>query len=262
MALLNMNDVSISYGNIPAVSGFSLSLGEGEICSIVGESGSGKSTVVRALLGLLPIGGKVTEGTITYDGRDMLALSKKQWRELRGHDISMIFQDSGAMMNPTKTVGSAFVEYIRAHENISKKDALFKCKEMLRKMRLPDAERVMSSYPFQLSGGMRQRVGIAIAMTYKPKLLIADEPTSALDATMQAQMICEMAGLRDEYGMSMIMVTHDLGVASYISDSIIVMRNGIIEEKGERDMILGRSGNEYTQMLLDAVPSIGGKRYV
>ena len=262
MALLEINNVSISYGDVTAVSGFSLSLGMGEICSIVGESGSGKTTVIRALLGLLPFGGKVTDGKILYEERDMLALNKKQQRELRGRDISIIFQDSGAMMNPIKTVGATFVEYIRSHESISKRDAFVKCKEMLTKMRLPDAERVMRSYPFQLSGGMRQRAGIAMAMTYKPKLLIADEPTSALDATTQAQIIREMSELRDKFGTSIIMVTHDLGVASYISDRIVVMRNGRIEENGDRDSILYSSKNEYTKMLLEAVPSLGGKRYV
>ena len=129
-------------------------------------------------------------------------------------------------------------------------------------MRLPDAERVMRSYPFQLSGGMRQRVGIAMGMIYQPKLLLADEPTSALDATTQAQIVREMKELRDTYGTAMIMVTHDLGVASYISDRIGVMRNGRIEESGDRDMILHRTENEYTKMLLDAVPTLGGERFV
>ena len=139
MALLTINDLDISYHNTLTVSGFSLSLRQGEICSIVGESGSGKTTVIRAVLGLLPAGGKVTAGSITYDGKELTSLDKKQWHELRGHDISMIFQDSGAMMNPTRTVGATFVEYIRAHEKIPKKDAWSKAAEMLTKMRLPDA---------------------------------------------------------------------------------------------------------------------------
>ena len=262
MALLTINDLDISYHNTLTVSGFSLSLIQGEICSIVGESGSGKTTVIRAVLGLLPAGGKVTAGSITYDGKELPTLDKKQWHELRGHDISMIFQDSGAMMNPTRTVGATFVEYIRAHEKIPKKDAWSKAAEMLTKMRLPDAGRIMKEYPFRLSGGMRQRVGIAMGMTYQPKLLLADEPTSALDATTQAQIVREMGELRDEYGTSIIMVTHDLGVASYISDRIVVMRNGRIEESGDRDTILHRTENEYTKMLLDAVPTLGGERFV
>jgi peptide/nickel transport system ATP-binding protein len=174
----------------------------------------------------------------------------------------MIFQDSGAMMNPTKTVGATFVEYIRAHEKMPRKEARRKAAEMLTKMRLPDAERVMKEYPFRLSGGMRQRVGIAMGMTYQPKLLLADEPTSALDATTQAQIVREMGELRDAFGTSIIMVTHDLGVASYISDSIIVMRGGKIVESGSRDKILHHAEHDYTKMLLDAVPTLGGERYV
>ena len=262
MALLEINGLDISYGGELTVSGFGMTLGEGKICSIVGESGSGKTTVIRAVLGLLPTGGKVTSGSILFCGRSLLTLDKKQWRELRGRSISMIFQDSGAMMNPTRTVGSTFVEYIRTHEDMSRKDAWAKGSEMLVKMRLPDPERVMRAYPFQLSGGMRQRVGIAMGMTYQPKLLLADEPTSALDATTQAQIVREMGELRENFGTSIIMVTHDLGVAAYISDSIIVMRSGSIVESGDRGSILHRTQNEYTKMLLDAVPTLGGERYV
>jgi len=262
MALLELNNVCISYGGNITVKNVSLSLGQGEICSIVGESGSGKTTVIRAVLGLLPVGGAVTSGDIIYDGKSLLTLDKKSWHSLRGHDISMIFQDSGAMMNPTKTVGSKFVEYIRAHEKATRNDAWKKGAEMLTKMRLPDAERVMRSYPFQLSGGMRQRVGIALGMTYQPKLLLADEPTSALDATTQAQIVREMKELRDIYGTAMIMVTHDLGVAAYMSDKLIVMRRGEVVEAGTRERILHETDNDYIKMLLDAVPKLGGERFV
>ena len=165
-------------------------------------------------------------------------------------------------MNQTRLIGKSFVEYIKTHEEISKEDAWAKGAEMLGRMRLPDPDRIMRSYPFQLSGGMRQRVGIAMGMTYQPRLLLADEPTSALDVTTQAQIVRQMMELRDEYGTSIIIVTHDLGVASYMADKIVVMKNGKIEDQGDRDYILHKTTNEYTNKLMGAVPSLGGKRYV
>jgi peptide/nickel transport system ATP-binding protein len=262
MALLEIKNVDISYGKNVTVSDCNLTLEQGEICSIVGESGSGKTTVIRAVLGLLAGGGKVTAGEILFEGKSLLGLDKKQWRDLRGHDISMIFQDSGAMMNQTRKIGNTFVEYIRTHENLSKKEAWAKGRDMLTRMHLPDGDRIMRSYPFQLSGGMRQRVGIAMGMTYQPKLLLADEPTSALDVTTQAQIVRQMMELRDEYGTSIILVTHDLGVATYMGEKIVVMKNGKIEDRGSRDHMLHQTNNAYTKLLLDAVPSVGGKRYV
>ncbi len=262
MALLEIRNVDISYGKRLIVRDSNLTLDKGEICSIVGESGSGKTTVIRAVLGLLAGGGRVTAGDIVYEGRSLLTLSDKEWRALRGHDISMIFQDSGAMMNQTRLIGNTYVEYIRTHEKISKKEAWDKGAEMLGRMRLPDPDRIMRSYPFQLSGGQRQRVGIAMGMTYQPKLLLADEPTSALDVTTQAQIVRQMMELRDEYGTSIIIVTHDLGVASYMADKIVVMKSGEIEDQGTREHILHDTGNAYTRKLMDAVPSLGGKRYV
>ena len=216
MSLLEIKNVDISYGKNLTVKNCSLNLEKGEICSIVGESGSGKT-----------------------------------WRKLRGHDVSMIFQDSGAMMNQTRLIGDSYVEYILTHEDISRKDAWAKGVEMIERMRLPDGDRVMRSYPFQLSGGQRQRVGIAMGMTYQPKLLLADEPTSALDVTTQAQIVRQFMELRDEYGTSIIIVTHNLGVAAYMGDKIVVMKHGEVVDKGEREYILHQSTNPY-----------GGKRYV
>jgi len=260
--LLEINDIDISYGDKLTVQDFSLKLGEGKICSLVGESGSGKTTVIRAVLGLLPGTGKVTKGDILFEGNSLLQYSPAQWRELRGTDISMIFQDSGAMMNPTKKIGSVFVEYIRTHKNVSKAEAWDMGVKMLERMHLPNGDNVMRSYPFQLSGGMRQRVGIAMAMTFQPKLLLADEPTSALDVTTQAQIVRQMMELRDEYGTSIILVTHNLGVAAYMSDYLVVMKMGQMEDEGTREHILHETNNEYTQKLLAAVPSVGGERYV
>lgn len=239
-----------------------MTLKKGEIASIVGESGSGKTTVIRAVLGLLPGGGKVTEGDILFEGKSLLKNTAEEWRNLRGTDMSMIFQDSGAMLNPIRKIGSVFVEYIRTHEKISRKAAWEKGREMLDRMRLPSSDNIMKSYPFQLSGGMRQRVGIAMAMTFQPKLLLADEPTSALDVTTQAQIVRQMIELREEWGTSIIMVTHNLGVAAYMSDQILVMKEGQIADTGSRDQILKGGRSIYTQELLEAVPSLGGERYV
>ncbi|SFB28381.1 peptide/nickel transport system ATP-binding protein [Acetitomaculum ruminis DSM 5522] len=261
MALLEINNITISYGKREIVKDFSLTLDEGQICSLVGESGSGKTTVIRSVFGLLPKGGKITKGDVIFEGESILGFSKDKWRNLHGTDISMIFQDSGAMMNPTKKVGKAFVEYIRTHENLSKKDAWDKGIEMLERMRLPAADNIMKSYPFQLSGGMRQRVGIAMGMTYQPKLLLADEPTSALDVTTQAQIVRQMMELREDYGTSIIIVTHNLGVAAYMADYLVVMKNGVVEDRGDRHYILHHSQNEYTNKLLDAVPSLGGEEH-
>lgn len=260
--MLEIKNITICYKNRPTVKNFSMTLKQGEIASLVGESGSGKTTVIRAVLGLLAGGGKVTEGDILFEGKSLLKNSPAQWRKLRGSDISMIFQDSGAMLNPTRKIGDVFVEYIQTHEKISKRDAWDKGIKMLERMRLPSGDNIMNSYPFQLSGGMRQRVGIAMAMTYEPKLLLADEPTSALDVTTQAQIVRQMMELRDTYGTSIIMVTHNLGVAAYMSDLLVVMKYGEIVDSGDREYMLHGNHSAYTQTLLDAVPSVGGLRYV
>ena len=259
--MLDIKNVTICYKDRPTVRNFSLSLNQGEIVSLVGESGSGKTTVIRAVLGLLPGGGRVTEGDILFEGNSLLNNTPDQWRRLRGTEISMIFQDSGAMLNPIRKIGSVFVEYIRTHESLSQAEAWEKGVKMLERMRLPSGDNIMNSYPFQLSGGMRQRVGIAMAMTFQPKLLLADEPTSALDVTTQAQIVRQMMELREEYGTSIILVTHNLGVAAYMSDFIAVMKNGEISDSGTREYILNESRSGYTQTLLDAVPSLGGARY-
>ena len=212
--MLQLKDVTISYKNEPTVEHFNLNMKQGQIVSLVGESGSGKTTVIRAILGLLAGGGKVSEGSVLFENQDLLSYTNEQWRKLRGTQISMIFQDSGAMMNPTRKVGKVFTEYILTHEKISKKEAW------------------------------------------------AKEPTSALDVTTQAQIVRQMMELRDNYGTSIIVVTHNLGVAAYMSDYIVVMKNGKIEDEGTREHILHETENEYTKSLLNAVPSVGGERFV
>lgn len=262
MALLEIKDISISYKNRPVVKNFSLTIDKGEVCSIVGESGSGKTTVIRAVFGLLASGGKVVQGDIIFEGKSIFSLNKSEWKDIHGKEMTMIFQDSGAMMNPTKKVGKVFTEYICTHENISKKEAWDKGIMMLEKMNLPSADNVMNSYPFQLSGGMRQRVGIAMGMTYSPKLLLADEPTSALDVTTQAQIVKQMMELKEKYKTSIIIVTHNIGVAAYMANNIAVMKDGDMVDYGDREHILRHSDSEYTRNLIKAVPSIGGERFV
>ncbi|HIR93404.1 MAG TPA: ABC transporter ATP-binding protein [Candidatus Egerieimonas intestinavium] len=264
MSLLEIKDITVNYGKSakPSVEHFSLSMKEGEIVSIVGESGSGKTTVIRSVLGLLPRGGRVEQGDILFQGKSLLNLKKEEWKSLRGSDISMIFQDSGAMINPIRRVGDQFVEYIRTHQKMGKKEARQRGAEMLTRMHLPNADNIMKSYPFQLSGGMRQRVGIAMAMTFQPKLLLADEPTSALDVTIQAQIVRQFMELRKLYHTSMIVVTHNIGVAAYMADQLIVMQQGKIVDAGTREDVMNHPKSDYTRNLLACVPDMEGKRYV
>ena len=261
--MLEIKDLTIQYGDkLPVVENFSLSLKKGEIITIVGESGSGKSTVLSSILGLLPNGGKIISGDIIYNGESMLNKSLNQWRELRGTEITMISQDSGGTLNPIRKIGKQFVEYIQTHSKMSAKEAEEKAKDMFSKVNLPDPEIIMKSYPHQLSGGMKQRVGIAMALTFHPKIILGDEPTSALDVITQAQIVKEIMDLRKNFDTSIIMVTHNLGVAAYISDKIIVMQNGKIVDAGNKNEVIENPKSEYTKKLLEAVPEIGGERLV
>ncbi|UQZ90494.1 ABC transporter ATP-binding protein [Deltaproteobacteria bacterium Smac51] len=261
--MLCYENVSVAYGNgVPALLDFSLEVTRGEIVALVGESGSGKTTAIRAVMGLLPGGGRVVRGDIRFEGRSILGMSMGEWRALRGGPISMIFQDSGSMLNPIRTIGSQFVEYIRAHESKPQKEAWERGRVMLERMGLPHSQTIMKSYPFQLSGGMRQRVGIAMSMVFQPRILLADEPTSALDVTTQSQIVSQMMALREEYNTSIVLVTHNLGMAAYMADRIFVMTQGRIVDAGDREQILKHPDTAYTCELLGAVPAMKGKRYV
>ena len=261
--MLEIKDLAVQYGNqIPTIEHFDLSMKKGEIISIVGESGSGKTTVIRAVLGALPGAGRVASGDILFHGKSLLKNSQSDWRKLRGSKISMIFQDCGGTLNPIRKIGSQYVEYICTHEPMAKKEAWQKAVSMLSKMRLPDAENIMNSYPYQLSGGMRQRVGIAMAMTFNPELLLADEPTSALDVTTQAQIVRQMMELRDDFHTGIIIVTHNIGVAAYMADQLIVMQNGKVVDQGTRDEVMNHPTSDYTKKLLAAVPEMEGRRFV
>lgn len=259
--LLDVKNLDISYGSKLTVSGVNIQLDKGEILSIVGESGSGKTTVIRAVMGCLPGRGHVSGGSITFGGRDMLKNTREDWRKISGREMSMIFQDSGNMINPIRRIGEQFIDYILAHApQKSKAEAAEMAKDMLNKVRLPNPQNIMNSYPFELSGGMRQRVGIAIAMMFSPKLLLADEPTSALDVTTQAQIIRQIVDVRNEYNAAVILVTHNIGVASYVSNKLMVMKNGHVVESGGRE-IIENPQHAYTKELLAAVPVLGDKKY-
>ena len=260
--MLDIDGLTVAYGERPALRNFSLRMKEGEIAALVGESGSGKTTAIRSILGLLPPGGAVTEGMISFEGPQLQGISPREWQVLRGKKLSMIFQDSGAMLNPIRTIGAQFREYIRAHSGLSKREAGALSREMLERMGLSDPESILGAYSFQLSGGQRQRVGIAMAMTFQPKLLLADEPTSALDVTTQAQIVRQMMELRDDFGTGIIVVTHNIGVDAYMADKLLVMRQGKVVDSGQREDILHNPQSEYTKNLLASVPALKGERYV
>ena len=262
--LLEVKNLTIQYGdNPPSVTDCNLVLNEGEILGLVGESGSGKTTVIRAILGSLAGSARIISGEIIFNGQNVLKNTESEWRALRGSRISMIFQDCGSMMNPVIKIGQQFVRYIRTHApGTPRHQAWAKGLEMVERMRLPDPDRIMNGYPFELSGGMRQRVGIAMAMTFQPRILLADEPTSALDVTTQAQIVRQMMELREEFGTSIIIVTHNLGVAAYMTDRLMVMQNGLVVEEGASGDLVEAPVHGYTVSLLEAIPQIGGHRYV
>ena len=241
--LLDVSNLTIQYNkNIEAtVKDINFSLDRGEILTIVGESGSGKTTVIRAILGSLPNSGKITNGKIFFENHDLLKYSVRDWLAIRGKNISMIFQDSGNMLNPIQTIGKQFIEYLQVHDNVTDEEAYSFAVEMLTRMNLPNPENIMKSYPFELSGGMRQRVGIA---------------------TTQAQIVKELMEIPRTCGTAMIVVTHNIGVAAYMSDKIMVMKQGKVVEYGKAEDIINSPQAEYTKTLLASVPQIGGQRYV
>ena len=257
MDILNIENCTIRYQEQEAaVEHVSLSVGEQEIVSIVGESGSGKTTLIRAILGILPPGGTVTEGKILFQGKNILELDETSLQKLRGTEIAMIFQDVGASLDPIRIVESQYRESILAHRKMAKADCRSLEKEMLAKMHLTDPERVMVSYPFELSGGMQQRVGIAAAMLLNPKILMADEPTSALDVTVQKQVVEEMLMVRETFGTSIVLVTHNMGVIRAMADKVLVLHEGEIMEYGVTKEVFEHPGSVYTKKLLAAVPKL------
>jgi len=260
MEIVRAENVSITYDGIKdAVSDVSFSVEEGQIIGIVGESGSGKSTILHGIQGLLPKT-SARKGTISLFGKSIDHMSAAELKRIRGRDVAMIFQDTGRYMNPISRIGKQYTAFLKIHEKKPVSELVELQKEMLHRVHLEDTDRILHAYPFELSGGMRQRVGIAMAMSLRPKLLLADEPTSALDVTVQAQVIYEMMELREKYGTTIIFVTHSMGVASYMSDVIGVMQNGKLVEWGKTEDVISSPRQEYTRSLLDSVIELQDER--
>lgn len=257
--LLEVKKLSVKYnGEENALDNINFDVGYKEIVGIVGESGSGKTTLVRTIINLLSPDAKVLSGEIIFQGKDILAYNKEQWRNFRGNEIAMIFQNPGSYLNPILKIGKQFVESIRNHRDVSKLEAIKKAKDTLEKMHLSDTDRVMNSYPFQLSGGMKQRVAIAMALAMEPRLILADEPTSALDVKTQSQISNELMELRDKFDTSIILVTHNIGCAAYMADRIMVMRNGKVVEYDSKSKVITDPKMEYTRKLLASIPELKG----
>lgn len=261
MALLEVNDLHTSFftpvGEVKAVNGVSFNLDRGKVLGIVGESGSGKSVTAYSIMQILEKTGKIVSGSIKVDGKELVGISEKEMKNVRGNKISIIFQDPMTSLNPTYTIGHQLMEAILLHTNRNKREAYDRAVEMLRLVNVNEPEKRMKQYPFEFSGGMRQRVMIAMALACEPDILIADEPTTALDVTIQAQILELMQSLQKELGMAIIMITHDLGVVAQMCDEVIVMYAGSICEQGTADEIFYNPKHEYTKGLMRSIPTIG-----
>lgn len=258
--LLEIKDERLSFftpaGEVKALNGVSFSMEEGEVLGIVGESGSGKSVTAYSVMGLTAYPGKLIGGTINFNGHQIDKMSEKEMRKIRGNEVSIIFQDPMTSLNPVYTIGNQITEVICLHTGKSKKEAHDRAKELLELVGINEPAKRLKQYPHELSGGMRQRVMIAIALACEPKLLIADEPTTALDVTIQAQILELMQELRKKLGMSIIMITHDLGVVASMCERIAVMYAGHIVEYGTADEIFYEPKHEYTKGLIKSIPKL------
>lgn len=252
--IISYEHVDICYGSKQVVQDVSFSVNEGEILGIVGESGSGKSTLIKAAMGLLGPSGLVTRGDIWYGGKNLPDLSEKEMRKLCGAEIAMIFQSAGDSFCPIRTVQDQLFEFVKEHKKITSAEVNDQAGDLLAKFGFQDPKRILKSYPFELSGGMQQRIGIAAAMLLNPKILMADEPTSALDVTTQKQVVEEMLMVRETFGTTILLVTHNIGVVRAMSDKMLVLQNGKTMEYGKTADILAEPQSAYTQKLLSAVP--------
>ena len=261
--LLEIKDEKLSFftpaGEVKALNGVSFSMNEGEVLGIVGESGSGKSVTAYSIMGLTAYPGKLIGGTIYFNGHQIEKMSEKEMRKIRGNEVSIIFQDPMTSLNPVYTIGNQITEVIRLHTGKSKKEAYDRAKELLELVGINEPTKRLKQYPHELSGGMRQRVMIAIALACEPKLLIADEPTTAHDVTIQAQILELMQELRQKLGMSIIMITHDLGVVASMCERIAVMYAGHIVEYGTADEIFYEPKHEYTKGLINSIPKLSAQ---
>ena len=262
--LLEIKDERLSFftpaGEVKALNGVSFSMEEGEVLGIVGESGSGKSVTAYSIMGLTAYPGKLVGGTVHFNGHEIEKMTEKEFRKIRGNEVSIIFQDPMTSLNPVYTIGNQIVEVILLHTNKTKKEAYERAKELLELVGINEPSKRLKQYPHELSGGMRQRVMIAIALACEPKLLIADEPTTALDVTIQAQILELMQELRKKLGMSIIMITHDLGVVASMCEKIAVMYAGHIVEYGTADEIFYNPSHEYTKGLIKSIPKLNAEK--
>jgi len=257
MSLLEVDGLRVllpgAGGLLTVVDGVDYRVEEGEVFGVAGESGSGKTMSMLALLGVLPDGAAV-EGHVSFDGRDLLALAAARRRELAGRDLAMVFQDPMTSLHPMLTIGRQLTEHVRLHLGFDRRAAESRALELLEQVRIPDGSEALRAYPHQFSGGMRQRIAIAIALACRPKLLIADEPTTALDVTVQAGILRLLDRLRRENDLAVILITHDLGVMSAIADRVSIFYAGRVVESGPREDVLRRPRHPYTRALLDALP--------
>ena len=258
--LLEVKDLHTSFftdaGEVKAVNGVSFFLDRGKVLGIVGESGSGKSVTAYSIMQILAGTGKIVSGSIKLDGQELVGAGESVMRTVRGNKVSIIFQDPMTSLNPTYTIGKQLMEAILLHTDRNRKEAYDRAVEMLRLVNVNDPEKRMKQYPFEHSGGMRQRVMIAMALACEPDILIADEPTTALDVTIQAQILELMKSLQEELGMAIIMITHDLGVVAQMCDEVIVMYAGSICEQGTADEIFYNPRHEYTKGLMRSIPTV------
>lgn len=259
-SLLEISDLHVRFGNTHAVRGIDIAVGRGETHCLVGESGCGKSASALSILGLLPRGAEHSARAIRFDDSDLTALPERRMRALRGSRIAMIFQDPMTSLNPSYTVGSQMIEVLHAHLGLGRREAMGRAKEMLARVGVPAPDMRLLQFPHQLSGGLRQRVMIAIALLCEPELLIADEPTTALDVTVQAGILRLLASLQRDFGLSILLITHDLGVVARIADRVSVMYAGEIVESGPVARLFGAPTHPYTRGLLAAIPVPGKTR--
>ena len=262
--ILEVKDLDIAFDSgknrVPKTDKVSFSVAPGEIVCLVGESGCGKSITALSILGLLSRQGHVTGGSIRFGGQELLTMSEKQLDRIRGRDAAMIFQDIMYSLNPVFTIGNQLTEGLRRHEHLPKAEARARAVALLERTGIPDAEAVMRKYPHQLSGGMRQRAMIAMALCCRPKLLIADEPTTALDVTIQLQIMQLLQSLRDETGLAILLITHDIGVVAEMADRVVVMYAGQCVEQADTRTLLTAPAHPYTRALMQAVPGIHDDR--
>jgi ABC-type dipeptide/oligopeptide/nickel transport system ATPase component len=252
---LRVDDLSIAYGTAPpSVTGVSLRVRKGEIVGVIGESGSGKSSIALAMMGLLPDSARVTAARMDVAGADMQRATEREWSQVRGVKASMVFQEPMSALNPCMRIGAQIAEVLQIHGTADKKQARARALEILQLVQMPDAEKRLNYYPHQLSGGQRQRVVIAIAVAAGPDLLVADEPTTALDVTVQAQILDLIKSLRDETGMGVLFISHDLGVIGQLCERVAVMYRGKVVETGSARRVLEDPRHPYTRALLESIP--------